>query len=248
MIVLVVFVTALLIVIGHEVWFRNRYVLPESIRRRLLNGPHPSVPTIYINDEAYIYRYFSESRSEEYFDELPDTFEELSREENDFKIIVGYTLGLDTNLERAWLPQKEELTGRVYTSGSFPNVTLLCFDEERSGRDFPEPDRYYYLINSDLLDAGVSYNGHNYEFNFLTHNYTPKDLSEELKPLSPADFSVDDDFLRGCPAYIGKRSGMIYIEAFEDTVYIPFERPEYIKALAYGGLFGFDWFLPQKDD
>lgn len=247
-IILSAFIIALLIVIAQEVQFRNRYVLPRSIRLRLLNGSYPVSPTIYINDKAYIYRYFLESSSGEYLDKLPDTFEELSREENDLKTVAGNIYGLDENPEKAWLPIKEELTGKVYMSCLHPNVALLYFDEERRGLAFSEPNRYYYLIKSDLLDARVSYKGHDYEFNFLTHNYTTKDLPKDLKVLSPNDFAVDNDFLRGQSAYISGKTGMIYIEAFEDTVYIPFERPEYIKALAYGGLFGFDWFLPQKED
>ncbi len=133
-------------------------------------------------------------------------------------------------------------------SDSHPNVALLYFDKVRSGLAFSEPDRCYYLIKSDLLNARVSYKGHDYEFNFLTHNYTAKDIPKDLTELSHEDFTIYNDFLRGQPAYISKRTGIIYIEAFWDTVYIPFERPEYIKALAYGGLFGFDYFLPQKED
>lgn len=84
------------------------------------------------------------------------------------------------------------------------------------------------------------------EFNFLTHNYTANDIPKDLTELSHNDFTIDNDFLRGQPAYISKKTGMIYIEAFEDTVYIPFERPEYIDALTRRGLFGFDYFLPKS--
>ena len=208
-IILSAFIIALLIIIAQEVQFRNRYVLPRSLRLRLLNGPYPSSPTIYINDEIYVYRYFSESSSEEYFDELPDTFKELPSEENDLKIAVGHIYGLDENLEKAWFPVKEELTGKVYMSDSHPNVALLYFDKARSGLAFSEPDRYYYLIKSDLLNARVSYKGHDYEFNFLTHNYTAKDIPKDLTELSHEDFTIDNDFLRGQPAYISKSTGMI---------------------------------------
>ncbi len=99
-----------------------------------------------------------------------------------------------------------------------------------------------------LLDTRVLYKGYDYEFNFLTHNYTAKDLPKDLKLLSPNDFAVDDDFLHGQSAYISGKTGMIYIEVFKNTAYMPFEHPEYIEALTKNGLFGFDYFLPQKED
>ena len=89
-IILSAIIIALLIIIAQEVQFRNRYVLPRSLRLRLLNGSYPSSPAIYINDEAYKYSYFSESKSEEYLDKLPDTIEELSQKENDLKIVTNY--------------------------------------------------------------------------------------------------------------------------------------------------------------
>lgn len=79
------------------------------------------------------------------------------------------------------------------------------------------------------------YKGYDYKFNFLTHNYTAKDLPKDLKLLSPNDFTVDDDFLRGQSAYISGKTGMIYIEVFKNTAYMPFERPEYIEALTKTG-------------
>lgn len=229
--ILILFAIALFIIIAKEVQFRNRYELPESLRRHLLNGPYPYDPTIYINDEAYTYCYFSESRSEEYFSELPDTFEELSHEDNDLKIVSGYIRGLDEDFKETWLEVKEELTGKVYMSGLHPNVALLYFDEKRNGQAFSEPERYYYLIKSELFSAEVTYRGDDYEFNFLTHAYTPEYLPKDLRELPTGSVTVSNEFLSDQPAYTSRKTGMIYIEVFEDTVYIPFERPEYIKAM-----------------
>lgn len=218
-----------MLVASTDIRFKSRYELPRRLRLHLNGGYF--VPTIYINDEIYIYRYFSESTSEEYLDELPDTFNELPHEENDLKIVSGYIRGLDEDFKETWLEVKEELTGKVYTSAFYPNVALLYFDEERRSHAFSEPNRYYYLIKSDLLDAEVVYKNHDYEFNFLTHCYTPEYLPKDLRELPAGSITVNDDFLQDQPAYISGKTGMIYIEVFEDTVYIPFERPECIKAM-----------------
>ncbi|MDE6030518.1 MAG: hypothetical protein K2G32_02740, partial [Oscillospiraceae bacterium] len=61
--------------------------------------------------------------------------------------------------------------------------------------------------------------------------YTPECLPKDLRELPAGSVTVNNDFLRDQPAYISGKTGMIYIEVFEDTVYIPFERPECIKAM-----------------
>lgn len=218
-----------MLVFSADIRFRNRYELPRRLRLNI-NGDY-IIPTIYINGESYIYCYFSESRSEEYFIELPDTFEELSHEYNDLKIVSGYIRGLDEDFKETWLEVKEELTGKVYTSAFHPNAALLYFDEERSGQAFSEPGRYYYLIKSELFGAEITYRGNDYEFNFLTHAYTPEYLPKDLRELPTGSVTVSCELLSDQTAYISGKTGMIYIEVFEDTVYIPFERPECIKAM-----------------
>lgn len=218
-----------MLVFSADIRFRNRYELPRRLRLHI-NGDY-IIPTIYINGESYIYCYFSESRSEEYFIELPDTFEELSHEYNDLKIVSGYIRGLDEDFKETRLEVKEELTGRVYTSAFHSNAALLYFDEKRSGQAFSEPGRYYYLIKSELFGAEITYRGNDYEFNFLTHAYTPEYLPKDLRELPTGSVTVSCELLSGQTAYISSKTGMIYIEVFEDTVYIPFERPECIKAM-----------------
>lgn len=114
-----------MLVFSTDIRFRNRYELPRRLRLHI-NGDY-IIPTIYINGESYIYCYFSESRSEEYFSELPDTFEELSHEDNDLKIVSGYVRGLDEDFKETRFKVKDELTGRVYTSAFHPNAALLFF-------------------------------------------------------------------------------------------------------------------------
>lgn len=218
-----------MLVASTDIRFKSRYELPRRLRLHLNGGYF--VPTIYINDEIYVYRYFSESTSEEYLDVLPDTFNELPHEENDLKIVSGYIRGLDEDFKETWLPVKKELTGSVYMSDYHPNVALLYFDVERRSDAFSEPNRYYYLIKSDLLDAEVVYKNHDYEFNFLTHCYTPEYLPKDLRELPTGSITVNDNFLRDQPAYTSGKTGMIYIEVFEDTVYIPFERPKCIQSM-----------------
>lgn len=196
-----------MLVFSADIRFRNRYELPESLRRHLLNGPYPYDPTIYINDEAYTYCYFSESRSEEYFIELPDTFEELSHEYNDLKIVSGHIRGLDEDFKETRFEVKEELTGRVYTSAFHPNAALLYFDEERNGQAFSEPGRYYYMIKSELFGAEITYRGNDYEFNFLTHAYTPEYLPKDLRELPTGSVTVSCELLSGQTAYISGKTG-----------------------------------------
>ena len=60
-----------------------------------------------------------------------------------------------------------------------------------------------------------------------------EDIPDDLKELSADKFTIDDDFLEECPAFISRKTGMIYFEVMEDILYIPYERIEAMRGGAY---------------
>ncbi len=130
----------------------------------------------------------------------------------------------------------------VYGSAEYPDVIFARSEK------LPTNGGFWCLVNNDVLYAHLVYGGRDYCYNYLTclptmelKTYgTDNDksdkrtaLPDDLTALSSDKFTIDNDILKECPAYISGSTGMVYFEVLKDYMYIPFER---VKAL-YGAYY-----------
>lgn len=178
---------------------------------RLLNGDHPYV-TVSINGKEYLHEY---SRKYHRLESVPEGFNEISREDNE--IVSEDFAGNDV----------------VFMSEERPDV-IFVRSRRFNGPGYTFKGGYYYcLVNSDVRFAHLVYKGHDWCYNYLTCMQGAEDIPDDLKELSADKFTIDDDFLEECPAFISRKTGMIYFEVMEDILYIPFERIEAMRGGAY---------------
>lgn len=184
----------------------------------VLNGDHPFA-VITVNGKDYE---FEHSRKYQRFDDIPEGFYEISREDNEIASKI--------------FAKKDA----VFASEDHPEVVFvhsLSFNTP----DYSSSGGYYYcLVNSDVRYAHLVYKNHDWCYNYLTCFQGAEDIPDDLKELSSDKFTIDDDFLRECPAYTSRKTGMVYFEVMEDMLYVPFER---IEAMPGGA-----WYLLKSEE
>lgn len=179
---------------------------------QVLNGGHPYAD-ITINDKEYVFEY---SREYHRRTDIPEGFSEISREDNEIA--------------------SEDFTGNdaVFVSEERPEVVFVR-SRRFNGPGYTSKGGYYYcLVNSDVRYAHLVYKNHDWCYNDLTCMCGAEDIPEDLKELSADKFTIDNDFLGECPAFTSGKTGMVYFEVMEDTLYIPFER---VEAMRSGALY-----------
>ncbi len=177
----------------------------------LLNGGHPYA-TITVNGKEYLQEYYHKFYR---LEGIPEGFYEISREDNE--IVSEDFAGNDA----------------VFVSDEHPEVVFVL-SRRFNGPGYTSKGGYYYcLVNSDVRFAHLVYKGHDWCYNYLTCMQGAEDIPDDLKELSADKFTIDDDFLEECPAFISRKTGMIYFEVMEDILYIPYERIEAMRGGAY---------------
>lgn len=184
----------------------------------MLNGGHPYA-AITINGKKYLHEYSHEYQR---FNDVPEGFYEISREDN--KIVSKDFAGNDA----------------VFASDERPEMVFVR-SRRFNGPGYTFSGGYYYcLVNSDVRFAHLVYKNHDWCYNYLTCFQGAEDIPNDLKALSADKFTIDDDFLRECPAFTSRKTGMVYFEVMEDMLYVPFER---IEAMPDGA-----WYLLKSEE
>lgn len=184
----------------------------------VLNGDHPFA-VITVNGKDYE---FEHSRKYQRFDDIPEGFYEISREDNE--IVTEDFAGNDA----------------VFTSDERPEM-IFVRSRRFNGPGYTFSGGYYYcLVNSDVRYAHLVYKNHDWCYNYLICFQGAEDIPNDLKALSADKFTIDDDFLRECPAFTSRKTGMVYFEVMEDMLYVPFER---IEAMRDGA-----WYLLKSEE
>ncbi len=163
------------------------------------------------------YRYGDDS-----FADIPEGFTEISAEDAD---IVTDCFQSDL---------------AVYVSDEDPDVIFARSEK------LPTNGGYRCFVNDSALYAHLVYGGRDYCFNYLTCLPTMEtkyfsgdksdmrtELPDDLTALSADKFTIDNDILKECAAYISQSTGMVYFEVLEDYMYIPFERVEALYGAFY---------------
>lgn len=179
---------------------------------QVLNGGHPYAD-ITINGKEYMFEYSHEHHRRT---DIPEGFSEISREDNEIA--------------------SEDFAGNdaVFVSEERPEVVFVR-SRRFNGPGYTSKGGYYYcLVNSDVRYAHLVYKNHDWCYNDLTCMCGAEDIPEDLKELSADKFTIDNDFLGECPAFTSGKTGMVYFEVMEDTLYIPFER---VEAMRSGALY-----------
>lgn len=193
-------------------------VLKNKYRHfRALNGGHPFA-VITVNGTDYEFEY---SRKYHRLESVPEGFNEISREDNE--IVSDDFAGNDV----------------VFASDVHPEVVFVR-SRRFNGPGYTFKGGYYYcLVNSDVRFAHLIYKWHDWCYNYLTCMQGAEDIPDDLKKLPSDKFAVDSEFLRECPAYVSGKTGMVYFEVMEDTLYVSFER---IEAMPDGA-----WYLYKEE-
>lgn len=179
---------------------------------QVLNGGHPYAD-ITINDKEYMFEY---SREHHRCTDIPEGFSEISREDNE--IASDDFAGNDA----------------VFVSEERPEVVFVR-SKRFNGSGYSSKGGYYYcLVASDVRFAHLVYKGHDWCYNDLTCMCGAEDIPDDLKELSADRFTIDNDFLGECPAYVSRKTGMVYFEVMEERLYVPFER---VEAMRGGALY-----------
>lgn len=188
------------------------YILENKYRGfSVLNGDHPFA-LITVNGRDYEFEY---SHKHHGLESVPEGFYEISREDNE--IVSEDFAGNDA----------------VFVSEERPEVVFVR-SRRFNGPGYTFKGGYYYcLVNSDVRFAHLVYKNHDWCYNYLTCMQGAEDIPGDLKELSADKFTIDNDFLGDCPAFTSRKTGMVYFEVMEDTLYIPFERVEAMRGGAY---------------
>lgn len=177
----------------------------------LLNGGQPYAE-ITVNGKEYVHEYFDEYHR---LDDIPADFSEISREDNE--VVSEDFAGNDA----------------VFASGEHPDV-IFVRSRRFNGPNYTSSGGYYYcMVNSDVRYAHLVYKNHDRCYNYLTCFEGAEDIPDDIKELPSDKFTIDNDFLRECHAFISKDTGMVYFEVLGGCVYIPFERIEAMPGGAY---------------
>ncbi|MDE6031579.1 MAG: hypothetical protein K2G32_08170 [Oscillospiraceae bacterium] len=208
------------VIIGIAVFFNiSPYALKNKYRHFSgLNGDHPWA-TITVNGKDYGFEY---SRKYHRLSDIPEEFSEISREDNE--IVSEYFAKRDA----------------VFASEDNPEVIFVRSLSFNNPTYSSSGGYYYCLVNSDVRYAHLVYKNHDWCYNYLTCFQGAEDIPDDLKELSSDKFTVDDDFLRECPSFTSRKTGMVYFEVMEDMLYIPFER---IEAMPDGA-----WYLLKSEE
>ncbi len=184
----------------------------------VLIGYHPWA-TITVNGKDYGLEY---SHKHHRLSDIPSGFSEISRD--DYEIVSKYFAKRDA----------------VFASEDNPEVIFVRSLSFNNPTYSLSGGYYYCLVNFDVRYAHLVYKNHDWCYNYLTCFQGAEDIPNDLKALPSDKFTIDDDFLRECPAFTSRKTGMVYFEVMEDMLYIPFER---IEAMPGGA-----WYLLKSEE